>query len=381
MIQEINIKDSVSKRPNGKRTSQKMNVVYANGIKKRITVYVKPKKEGIGKMQENKNNGLAISTVTLCELMHKLVESDLELNIISGNSYVRKKATYKKISKSKIADIPIQQLTEDDLNCFMKTETRNTNSVIDKDYSLIRRTLNEAVKHGIIAISPLTNVRKPKSKRQNKKIRSLSVEEEKKLINILNNQAKKYKYRTQLLLMLYTGMRMGEINALTIDDINFNFNTIQVNRTVTRDSECKSILGQVTKTKAGMRIFKMNDQACQLLKDYLKTANISNPDKLIFYNYEKDRVISTENVYNCFVKLRNKYQFIDPSIKGDVTLHSFRHTFATRCIESGMPPKVLQQVLGHSDISITMNTYCDVFNNFSDEHIDKAGEYMKEIFS
>ena len=68
---------------------------------------------------------------------------------------------------------------------------------------------------------------------------------------------------------------------------------------------------------------------------------------------------------------------LDPSVYGKVDLHSLRHTFATRCIEGGMPAKVLQKILGHTDISITLNVYCDVFERYESEHMTAATEYMK----
>ena len=55
-----------------------------------------------------------------------------------------------------------------------------------------------------------------------------------------------------------------------------------------------------------------------------------------------------------------------------------RHTFATRCIESGMPPHVLQKLLGHTDIKPTINKYCDIFDKYKKEHIDNAYQYMKD---
>ena len=75
----------------------------------------------------------------------------------------------------------------------------------------------------------------------------------------------------------------------------------------------------------------------------------------------------------------NKVIILDNSIKGMVSLHSLRHTFATRCIEAGMQPKVLQHILGHSDIKITLNTYCDAFESFQNENIAKTDEYFADM--
>lgn len=73
-----------------------------------------------------------------------------------------------------------------------------------------------------------------------------------------------------------------------------------------------------------------------------------------------------------------KYNIIDETIEGKVDLHSLRHTYATRCIESGMPPKVLQKLLGHTDISVTLNTYCTAFDEYTGVNIEAANNYMKE---
>ena len=67
---------------------------------------------------------------------------------------------------------------------------------------------------------------------------------------------------------------------------------------------------------------------------------------------------------------------MDYGVKGDITMHSLRHTYATRMIESGMPPKVLQNLLGHTDISVTLNTYSDVFESFQTENVAKADDYL-----
>ena len=58
---------------------------------------------------------------------------------------------------------------------------------------------------------------------------------------------------------------------------------------------------------------------------------------------------------------------------------SLRHTYATRCIESGMPPKVLQHLMGHSDIKVTLDTYADVFDNFQSISVEKADSYLNQV--
>ena len=60
----------------------------------------------------------------------------------------------------------------------------------------------------------------------------------------------------------------------------------------------------------------------------------------------------------------------------DITTHSLRHTYGTRCIESGMQPVVVQKLMGHTDIQITLNTYTSVFDEFKQKEIDKVNQYF-----
>lgn len=63
----------------------------------------------------------------------------------------------------------------------------------------------------------------------------------------------------------------------------------------------------------------------------------------------------------------------------DITTHSLRHTYGTRCIESGMAPVVVQKLMGHTDIAVTLNTYTSVFDEFKQKEIDKVNKnYLKE---
>lgn len=87
-------------------------------------------------------------------------------------------------------------------------------------------------------------------------------------------------------------------------------------------------------------------------------------------------LVPTSLVNMEFQRIVKKYGIKDEMVSGSLTLHSLRHTYATRCIESGMPPKVLQNLLGHTDIKVTLDTYSDVFDNFQNENVAKVDEYL-----
>ena len=88
------------------------------------------------------------------------------------------------------------------------------------------------------------------------------------------------------------------------------------------------------------------------------------------FKSNKNNYIETQDV-NRALKLVLKYNW---GIN-DITTHNLRHTYGTRCIEAGMQPAVLQRLLGHTDISTTLNTYTDVLNEFKKEEIEKLNDY------
>lgn len=356
------------------------------GKLKRKTVYAKTRKEVKSKLNDimvklSLNTFVDTSGLTVGAMIHDLVEEDFSLNIIKENSYIRKAAISKRINQAPIGSLPIQKVTAEDIKRYLKGIVSYSDSVIVKDYAMLNRCFRTAIQRDIIIKNPMDGIRKPRSEKPTKKVRALTIEEEKELIRILNNEEKKHKYRCQLLLMLYTGMRMGEINALKEKDINFDFRTINVQRTLTRGVDERPKLGETTKTYAGQRLLQMTDTVYSLLKEYYENSYIENKENLIFYDTGKQKFITTNQCNMFFSRIKEKYKFIDETLPGAVDLHSLRHTFATRCIESGMPVKVLQHNLGHRDIKTTLDTYCDIFEKFDQEHLRNAEKYMNKILA
>ena len=347
---------------------------------KRRSVYGKTKKEVASKLKELETEAqggyIAEKTdYTVAELIRELIEDDYAMGITGNNSYLRKLETLKRIETKSIGKTKIEKATEKGIKDFLIAESRIcSTSTLSKTYALLKRCFKEAEKRKYIANSPLT-MNCPKSRLPTVKVRALTLQEQKRLLNYLHSN--KTKYGAQMEIMMLTGMRMGEINALKLSDIDLNGKRLFVNRTVTVDENNRPVLGETTKTYAGIREVCLTPAVLTIVKKSI-LEQAPNPQNLLFCDKEQ-RPFSTSQVNSAFMRIIQTRTIIDANVPGKVSLHSLRHTYATRCIESGMPPEVLQKILGHTDVSITINTYCDVFDDFKQQHIDTATAYFERV--
>lgn len=342
----------------------------------RKTVYGKTEREVRNKLKELQIQALAGNLhidkkpriPTIFQYAEKMMDEQLALNEIRQSSYDRKMETLKMLSD--ISYKQLDEVSEDDLIAFFKTQLDYSQSCINKMYQLLGAVFIKAVNRKIIEDNPLREIKRPKSNKKTIPVRALTVEEQKKLLNVLKNED--VRYSDIMLLSMFTGMRIGECCALMVEDIDFEEKTITVSKTVARGKYGRNVLNE-TKTSAGMRKLHLSDDIFEFLK-----SCIGNKDKGLLFLSSNQNLVTTNQVNYSYAATLKAYDIVDTSVYGRVDLHSLRHTYATRCIESGMPAKVLQKLLGHTDINITLNTYCSVFEKYSNEHLAVADEYMKQ---
>lgn len=356
---------------NGKRKTLKQRKnEQSRDFKKRVTSL---------KNSIDTGNYIETNKDTLLMILERYIEQKNKDGITSDRTYLRDTETLNQIKKTcnNWINKPIQKVTVENIEDSKENMRKYSNSTIDKIWISLKKGFKIAysrrkISYNIMEDETLT---KPISKKAAKVVTALSKKEEKKLIKILISN--KHKYNNILLLQLYTGMRIGEVLALSKDCINFKNNTITVYRTITRNIHGKAILGEHTKTfdkktgiDNGKRTFTMKPNVKEIIQE-IYSNKITNINNLLFWDYDKNFFITDGEVNSYLTRLNDKYKILD-NPNETLSTHRLRHTFITRCQENGVSLPVIQKIVGHVKGSkITNNIYTDVSLDFITKELKK----------
>ena len=346
--------------------------------------------------------GLIDSEDTIDDYIRRENEFMYQTNQIRASTFRRREDTRMALSKFRLSKIPIAFVTRRDIEMFTREVPRlYSNSMIQKMWQLLYKIFSKAVWDRIIEknpIDPASGIVCPKSDKEDKKVMPLSTEEQKKLQLLLCESMSSYgsqknvhknNYAPQFLLSCFTGMRIGEVNALALDDIDFENRRIYVRYTVARGEDYKAYIGP-PKTKTGNRIVIMDDNTYKLLRYYMeniyplksqplviKAADGRNRT-LLFSAYKKNTgqydIVTSSQCNDQFKRICKKHGIVSENL----CVHALRHTYATRCIESGISPYELQYRLGHADIHVTMDTYCNLSLEKQEQSLHQVTSYLEK---
>ncbi len=239
-------------------------------------------------------------------------------------------------------------------------------------HSMLHNIFQIAVYNDLLAKNPCTGVILPNQYSQKPKV--LTLEEQQNLLEFLSRD-KWLKYQPMVTIMLGTGVRVGELLALTWSDIDFENKTISINKSLAYlKDENNHFRFQFTtpKTPSSCRTIPVSHSVeCQLKqqKAWLKEQSkhdswkpAENFDNLVFpnkYGHPQQRG-AVQRILNRIVSAMNSRN--SPNIAPMPALHPhiLRHSFATRCFEVGIPAKTIQMLLGHNSIQLTLDIYTHV---------------------
>lgn len=328
-------------------------------------------------------DGQKANQITLNDMFEKymLGKTELKQSTQTNYMYMYKKYVYDTLGKQKIGRIKYSDIRAF-YNSFIKEKHFKPNSM-EIINTILHPVFTLAVRDGYIRSNPtdgcMLEIKKSLNWEKPKR-HALTVEEQTAFINFLANSKIYNHWLPIFTVFLGTGCRVGELIGLTWDDCDFENNTISINHNLTYrqqiNGKCEMHI-TTPKTSAGIRTIPMLSEVKQTLLQERKKqeengyfpSEIDGYTNFVFTNrcnhvhnpQTLNRAIA--RIYSAYNKEeleKAKQENRNPVLIRHFSVHNLRHTFCTRFCENETNVKVIQEIMGHSDISITMNIYAEV---------------------
>jgi integrase family protein len=361
------------------------------------------------KWRDKRGNRHSISAVTLEELREK--ELDVLRDVLDGvkvdknnltvndmynswiqlkrglkeNTFSNYKYMYKMFVEPDFGKNRITDLKRSDVRGFynfLAEEKHVQINTIDSIHTVLHQVLEIAVEDDYLRYNPSDNALKELKKAVNfevEKRRALTVSEQEIFEAFLRKKGQYHRWYPVFTVMLWTGMRVGEITGLRWCDIDLEEGSINVNHTLVyfdkRAEERCTFAINTTKTKAGERSIPMLPkvkEAFLMEKEYQRECGVKSESVVdgyrdfIFVNrFGNVQHQGTLNkalrriIRDCNFEILDKNKQNDVIILPKFSNHSLRHTFTTRMCEAGVNIKAMQEILGHADAETTMDIYAE----------------------
>lgn len=307
--------------------------------------------------------------------------------IVRYNTEKNYRNRYQNSIKSKIGNMSLNEVRHLDCQNIINKMFENctySRGTIELTAITLHAIFKGAVENELIIKNPANNL-KLREEIEIQEKRVLTVSEERILLEYCKNSL----YYNMFSIILETGLRCGEAGGLQWSDIDFENKCLKVERALHYRGDKNEFAIGAVKTKQSKRKIPLTDKTIACLENQrtlIKKMSYKNPkwdndwDGLVFRskngkpigngalntslarivkNINKDRIVLDDDNYQEFKTC---------------TVHSLRHTFATRCIEKGVQPKTLQKMLGHSTIQVTMDLYVHVTDEYLENEVKKMNK-------
>lgn len=373
----------MAKLPNG--VTQRKDGLYVGrfqyqGIRYNVTDQdMKKCADKLEKMKYEIKNGIYCkeSLVTVDGWFHTWIE-EYKKPTVKTNTVKAYKTMYEQHIKKPLGGKKIKEIRPEMIQRLYNSLKKQglAAKTMDLVSTVLHGMFQQAYKNEMIQKNPVPLATLPKMKRA-KELRVMTLEEQK----LFMEYAKNDEMCDMCELFLSTGLRSGELRGLEWEtDIDFKNKMIHVTGTLNYDKETGWRKDE-PKTETSFRDIPMLDNVERLLKRIRRQQMETR-----LYMGDKWRPIEgLENLV--FLQptgtplhkgyMKKHLDSLQKQIRQDghkfkrITPHTFRHTFATRCIENGMPPQVLKTILGHSKLSMTMDLYAHVLPDTKAEEMQK----------
>jgi Site-specific recombinase XerD len=359
---------------------------------KRYTIYGKDLKEVQKKLRDVKyemDHGIFAkpSKVTV-DSWFEVWKEEYAANSMRENTLAHVESMYRYHIKPEIGHMKMQDVRTEHIQMLLNKMKRQeySSDFMKRVRNVVSQMFKQAYRNDMVMRNPVENAVTPSGKAK-KGHRVLTEQEQ----AVFLEYATESEYELIFILGFSTGMRIGEIQALQWNNIDFKKREISIEGTLVKVDGKEYVKGPA-KTKSSIRTVPMLPDVAGKLKEYrkeqLKYRMILGPEwqpvkglEDLLFCTAIGRPLSRSVLYNAIdriierinhdERMKAREECREPAVFEHFSSHTMRHTFATRALENGIPPKVVQELLGHSTIKTTMDIYTHVLPKTKNEEIQK----------
>ena len=337
-------------------------------------------REKIKEIEKKLRLEICCEDITVCELVEKylMTKTGVKHSTRTGYKFVQNILAKEPFGQRKIASI---KTSDAKIFLIKMQEDGRGYSTIHNVRGVLRPAFQMAADDDMIVKNPFQFELHTVVVNDSVKRDALTREQERKFLQFILEDDHYSQYYDAIYILFKTGLRISEFCGLTIKDIDFKKKVIKVNHQLQRTSDMRYVC-EKTKTENGVREVPMTPDVVDAFKRIIKMRPKPKIEPVVdgysgFLFLDKNGkpkvALHWEKYFQLSVrKYNNIYRVQLPQI----TPHVCRHTFCTNMAKSGMNPKVLQYIMGHGDISVTLDTYTHIKSEDAIAEVERL-DYLK----
>ena len=333
------------------------------------------------KVQSLQMQGITGSKLTVIELVERYLslKTGVKHNTLTNYNFVVNVLKKEEFSHKKVDDVKLF-----DAKIFLSKLERDGRgySSIHSIRGVLRPAFQMAVDDDLILKNPFGFELGTILVNDSQKREAVSLEDETRFLEFVKNDPHYNRYYDAFYILFKTGLRISEVCGLTVRDLDFKNEVIRIDHQLQRTRDMKYEIVS-TKTTSRTRLLPMEedvkDAFLHILKNRKKTKKEPTVDGyrgFLFLDKNGNPMVALhwEKYMQHAREKYNKEHLLQLSL---ITPHVCRHTYCSNMAKSGMNPKTLQYLMGHSDISVTMNVYTHIGFDDAEEELKRMEEFRK----
>jgi len=357
---------------NGKKVGYRgaYTVYTAEGLKRR---YVTGKtrqevRQKLTKAMSDRDGGFVFDagSLTVGEFLERWLKDSVRGTVRPSTFEVHRHMIQPHIMPT-LGRLKLKDLTPVHVRCFYREKLNSglSSATVRKMHSILRKALRQAVLDGLVPRNVCEAVKPPKVER--KEIIPLDREQAKALLEAARDASDRLE--ALYVLAVHTGMREGELLGLKWEDVDLEASVLRLRHALVREGG-KMVLGDL-KTAKSRRSVRLTQAAANALRSHLerqleemeRASSLYQPGGLVFAT-ETGTLINPSNLRN-----RSFRPLLKQAGLPGICFHDLRHTCATLLLSQGTHPKLVQELLGHATIAMTLDTYSHFLPSMGDQTV------------